>query len=94
MHVSAEPVARQTFSTSFAYYLLEQISKRQVDATWYKPVSHDSAFSNIPRDALGTIQDFHPKLLSLPGNHVGSSRIVPPVAGRFDQGGKTDPSSR
>ena len=57
-----------------------------MDTTWYKPVMHTPDNNQIPKDAMGTIQIFHPLLLKMlrsmePGMPAPSAAV--PIAGRF-----------
>ena len=61
-------------------------SSAQFDTTWYKPVMHSPENNQIPLDAMGTIQIFHPLLLKMlrsmqPGMPAPTATM--PIAGRF-----------
>ena len=63
-------------------------SSAQADTPWYKPVMHSPENNPIPKDSMGTIQIFHPKLLKiLRTMHAGLAAPAPtaplPIAGRF-----------
>ena len=63
-------------------------SSAQADTPWYKPVKHSPENNPIPKESMGTIQIFHPKLLKILRSRLNwlpaPAPTAPlPIAGRF-----------